>query len=67
MHFRPFKKKKKNLIFPISMIFEIFWSIFFLTICLILGFPPLWNPRIPHGSPIIVLTFNLSILKIGKK
>ena len=53
MHFRPFSVTKKKKI-PISPIFEIFWPIYFLTICLILGFspPPPWKPRFPTGPPL---------------
>ena len=62
MHFRPFSVKKKNSdfsdFFPISPIVEIFWPIF-LTIFLILGFPPSWNPRFPTGPPLSFYIKNL--------
>ena len=52
--------KKKNMvlnqkitpIFQISPLFHIFLLIFFLTICLILGFPPPLKPRFAKGPPL---------------
>ena len=53
MHFRPFSERKKSDFSDFFSGFADFWYFlndFFLTICLILGFPP-WNPRFPTGPP----------------
>ena len=61
MHFRPFSAKKISdfsYFFPISPLFQIFFSQIFFDNLFNIGFLPLpgppYNSPIPHGSPIVI-------------
>ena len=66
MHFSPFSVKKIRFsdFFRFRRILR-FFDRFFLTICLILGFPSPLKPRFPTGPPLSFYIKNMQ--KIGKK